>query len=43
MVATNAFVHLSKYIVGIFISSALEEGCGETSFIKGPPQKSEFG
>ena len=27
MVATNAFMHLSKYVVGIFLSYALEEGC----------------
>ena len=37
MVATDAFVHLSKYLVGIFISYAFEEGCRKTSFIKGPP------
>ena len=36
MVATDAFVHLSKYVVGIFISYAFEEGCRKTSFIKGP-------
>ena len=41
MVATYAFVHLSKYVVGIFLSYAFEEGCRKTSFIKGPPQKSE--
>ena len=41
MVAIDAFVHLSKYVVGIFFSYAFEEGCGKTSFIKGPPQKSE--
>ena len=41
MVATDAFVHLSKYVVGIFISYAFEEGCKKTSFIKGPQQKSE--
>ena len=41
MVATDAFMHLSKYVVGIFISYAFEEGCRKTSFIKGPPQKSE--
>ena len=41
MVATDAFVHLSKYVVGIFLSYAFEEGCRKTSFIKGPPQKSE--
>ena len=41
MVATDAFVHLSKYVVGIFLSYAFEEGCGETLFINGPLQKSE--
>ena len=41
MVATDAFVHLSKYVVDIFISYAFEEGCRKTSFIKGPPQKRE--
>ena len=41
MVATNAFVHLSKYGVNIFLSYAFEEGCRKTSFIKGPLQKSE--
>ena len=41
MVSTYAFMHLSKYVVGIFISNAFEEGCRKTSFIKGPPQKSE--
>ena len=41
MVATDAFVHLSRYVVGIFLSYAFEEGCRKTSFIKGPLQKSE--
>ena len=41
MVATDAFVHLSKYIVGIFLSYAFEKGCIKTLFIKGTPQKSE--
>ena len=41
MVATDAFVHLSKNVVSIFLSHAFEEGCRETSFIKGSPQKSE--
>ena len=27
MVARNAFMHLSKYVVGIFLSYAFEEGC----------------
>ena len=39
MVSIDAFVHLSKYVVGIFLSYAFEEGCRKTSFIKGPPQK----
>ena len=26
MVATDAFVHLSEYVVGIFLSYAFEEG-----------------
>ena len=39
MVAIDAFVHLSKYVVGIFLSYAFEEGCGKTSFIKGSVQK----
>ena len=42
VIATDAFMHLSKYVVGIFISYAFEEGCRKTSFIKGPPQKSEY-
>ena len=41
MVSTSAFMHLSKYVLGIFISYAFEEGCRKTSFIKGPSQKSE--
>ena len=36
MVATDAFVCLSKYVVGIFLSYAFEEGWRKTSFIKGP-------
>ena len=43
MVATDAFVHLSKYVVSIFLSYAFEEGYGKTPFIKGLPQKSEPG
>ena len=27
MVSIDAFVHLSKYVVGIFFSYAFEEGC----------------
>ena len=39
MVATNAFMHLFKYVVGIFFSYALEEGCRKTSFIKVPRKR----
>ena len=35
MVATNAFVHLSKYVVGIFLSYAFEKGCEKAPFVKG--------
>ena len=42
MVSIDAFMHLSKYVVGIFLSDALEEGCRKTSLIKGPSQKSEY-
>ena len=41
MVATDAFMHFSKYVVDIFLSYAFEEGCRKTSSIKGPSQKSE--
>ena len=41
MVATDAFMHLSTYVVDIFLSYAFKEGCGKISFIKGPLQKSE--
>ena len=41
MVATDAFVHLSQYVVGILLSYAFEEGCGKAPFIKGPSQESE--
>ena len=30
-------MHLSKYVVGIFLSYAFKEGCRKTSFIKGFP------
>ena len=39
MVATNAFMYLSKYIVGIFFPYAFEEGRGKTFFYKGFPAK----
>ena len=41
MIAINALVYLSKYVVGIFLSYTFEEGCRKTSFIKGPLQRSE--
>ena len=41
MVTTDAFMNLSKYVAGIFLFYAFEEGCEKTLFIKGPPQKSE--
>ena len=41
MVSTYAFVHLFKYVVGIFLSYAFEEGRRKTTFIKGSPQKSK--
>ena len=41
MVSIDAFVHLSEYVVRIFLSYAFEEGCGKTPFIKGPFLKSE--
>ena len=30
MVAIDAFMHLSKYVVSIFLSYAFEEGCRKT-------------
>ena len=39
MVAINAFVHLFKFVVGIFLSYEFEEGCRKTSFIKGPRKR----
>ena len=41
IVATDTFVHFSKYVVVIFLYNEFEEGCRKTSFIKGPPQKRE--
>ena len=35
MVAIDTFVHLSMYVVGIFLSYAFEEGCGKAPFVKG--------
>ena len=41
--ATDAFVHLSQYVVGILLSYVFEEGCGKAPFIKGPPQERKYG
>ena len=35
MVAVDAFVYLSKYVVDIFLSYAFKEGCGKAPFVKG--------
>ena len=35
MVAINAFVYLSEYVVGVFLSYALEKGCGKAPFVNG--------
>ena len=42
MVSTNAFVHLSKYVVVIFISYAFEEGYKKTSFIRVPRKRANL-
>ena len=36
MVAADAFVYLSKYVIGVFLSYAFEEGCEKAPFVKGP-------
>ena len=36
MVATDAFMHLSEHVIGVFLSYAFKDGCREASFIKGP-------
>ena len=36
MVATDAFMHLSEHIVGIFLPYAFKDGCREASFIRVP-------
>ena len=43
MVAADAFVHLSKHVVGVFLSYTFEEGCGKAPFVKGSSQKNESG
>ena len=41
MVATDALMHLSEHIIGVFLSYAFKDGCREASFIKGPPMNGE--
>ena len=41
MVASDAFMHLSKHIIGVFFSYAFKDGCREASFIKVPLMNSE--
>ena len=41
MVATYALMYLPEYVVGVFLSYALKNGCREASFIKGSPMKGE--
>ena len=41
MVATDAFMHLSEHVIGVFFSYALKDGCREALFIKGPPMNGE--
>ena len=41
MVATDAFMHLSDHVIGVFLSYALKDGCREVSFIKGPLMNGE--
>ena len=42
MVATDAFMHLFKKVIGVFLSYAFKDGCEEASFIKGPPMHGEY-
>ena len=42
MVSIDAFVHLSNYVVGIFLSYAFEEWCRKTSFIKRPHKRANL-
>ena len=35
MVSTDTFMHLSKHVIGVFLSYALKDGCRKASFIKG--------
>ena len=41
MVATDAFVYLLEYVIGVFLPYALKNGRREASFIKGPPMNGE--
>ena len=42
MVTANAFMYLSKYVVGIFLSYAFEEGCEKAPFVKGPRKRTNL-
>ena len=42
MVATDAFVHLSKYVVGIFLSYAFEEGAEKPHLYKVPRKRANL-
>ena len=41
MVATDALMHLSKHVIGVFLSYPFKDGYREASFIKGPPMNGE--
>ena len=41
MVATDAFMHFSEHIIGVFLSYAIKDGGIEASFIKGLPMNGE--
>ena len=43
MVATDTLMHLSKHVVGVFLSYAFKDCCRKASFIKGPPMNGESG
>ena len=41
MVATDAFMHLPEYVIGVFFPYALKNGHREASFIKDPLMSGE--
>ena len=41
MVATDALMHLSKHVIGVFLSYVFKDGYREVSFRKGPPMNGE--